>query len=155
MAARQMVLARAPQSRRRRSATRGPLRALATLVAVLVGLSSLGQFAHFLLVPHAICAEHGELLELGESESHGADHAAPATESSAQASSQLAAEHEHCQLLARGQREQAQPTPPALVVLPPARAACGPPAAARAAVFEAVPALSFAPKTSPPRAVAG
>lgn len=150
-----MFLARAPQSRRRRSATRGTLRALATLVAALVGLSSLGQFAHFFLVPHAVCVEHGELLELDEQESHAASHASPGSDQSAHAESELAPEHEHCQLLARGQREQAEPTPPAVAVLPAAAAVLTVPLLARSVVFDAVPPLTLAPKTSPPIAPVG
>lgn len=150
-----MILARAPLAHRRRPATRGTLRALATVIAVLVGLSSLGQFAHFLLVPHAICAEHGELLELDEAHGHAESHASPSPDESAHASSELAAEHEHCQLLARGQREQAEPTPPTIVVLPAGVAVAALPVLPRAAVFEAISALSLAPKTSPPRALVG
>lgn len=128
---------------------------MATLVAVLVGLSSLGQFAHFLLVPHAICVEHGELLELDEQESHAATHASSEPDHAAHASSELGGEHEHCQLLARGQREQAEPTPPPVVVLPASAVVSALPLPPRGAVFEAISALSLAPKTSPPIALAG
>ncbi len=150
-----MSLARAPKTRRR-PATRAALRALATVVAVLLGLSSLGQTAHFLLVPHAICAEHGELLELSEEESHASSHeASHRDEEPHEDASQPTGEHEHCQVLARGQREQALPTPSSLEVPAPAAPAGRLRIAAPLPAHAALPTLSLAPKTSPPRAIAG
>jgi hypothetical protein len=150
-----MILARAPRARRRRHATRAPLRALATLVAVLVGLSSFGQFAHFLLVPHAICAEHGELLELNEQDEHAVSHVNASAEGSEHAATALVEEHDHCQVLARGQREQAEPTPATFALSTCADSAEELAIVGGAAVVSLVPALSLAPKTSPPVALAG
>ncbi len=147
-----------PKSQRGRFTTAAALRVLATLVAVLVTLSSLSQTAHFLLVPHALCAEHGELLELGEGSAHlSASVSAPAkTDGAAHADAAPSTdEHEHCQVLARGQREQAQAAPQRLLVVPGT-----PTAASRILVSEHVvdrsqSALSLAPKTSPPPASRG
>lgn len=152
---RRMALARAPLSYRGRSATRAVLRALASLVALLVTLSSLGQVAHFLLVPHAICAEHGELLELSERASHvAASHAEPASTKHARAAApEQLSEHDHCEILARGQREQALPAPPAPRLLPPASVTAELVWVAESTVFHGLSALSLAPKTSPPRVV--
>jgi hypothetical protein len=126
---------------------------LATLVALLLTASSLSQVAHFLLVPHAICAEHGELLELTESparviaaRAHDGD-----TETQAKAAGTEAAEHDHCQIFARSQRQQVWPPAPAVAVAPAvasARSGCVPTDATGNAVL---PRLLVAPKTSPPQ----
>lgn len=144
---------------RRRFATRAALRALATFVAALVGLSSLGQFAHFLLVPHAICAEHGELLEL--SGGHPVEGHAVHTDESSPSSPGVtvldtpSGQHDHCEVLARGQREQAEPTPATVSVLPAVQARPAGELATTSRVLEAAAPLSLAPKTSPPRARVG
>lgn len=134
-------------------ATRAALRALASLVALLLTLSSLGQVAHFALVPHAICAEHGELVELSERASHvAASHAEPASNDGTRAAApEQVSEHDHCQVLARGQREQALPASPAARILPPASVAAELAWAPQTAGFPRVSALLLAPKTSPPR----
>jgi hypothetical protein len=131
------------------------VRALATLVAVLVGLSSLGQFAHFLLVAHAGCPEHGELLELGEQTSHAEAHGSSEESDAAQLVSAPSAEHDHCQVLARGQREQAEPTPATVVVLSTSAGSVERLAPITTAICRKIPALSLAPKTSPPFALVG
>jgi hypothetical protein len=136
------------------------LRSLAALVALVLTASSLGQIAHFLLVPHAICAEHGELVELHGAAVAAADHheaSQPSDARRAQVSAPDAVEsHDHCQLMARGQRELAlplasswEPTPPAPS---PRIAACD--SSAVAALGQPAP-LSAAPKTSPPVAALG
>ena len=134
-------------------ATTPALRVLAAFVALLLTASALGQAAHFLLVPHTICAEHGELLELAQRASHQA--AAPAGERSLAghdrvASPDAAVEHEHCQALARGQREQALPPAPPAALLPATPVE-------EVAIFSDEMALGrgisrwlLAPKTSPP-----
>jgi hypothetical protein len=151
-----MPSARAPSAKR--GATHASLRALAGLVAVLLGLSSLGQFAHFLLVPHAICPEHGELVELTDAEEH-AVHDGVAARSKADggsvtaAASELSEDHDHCQVLSRGQREQLTP-PPALQGLPHAASHEAPSSVDTGAAPRPLAALTLAPKTSPPRALA-
>jgi hypothetical protein len=128
------------------------LRVLATLVALLLTLSALGQVAHFLLVPHAICSEHGELLELSERAAHtSTDQVEPGSEQDAHVvASDLAAEHDHCQVLSRGQREQALPTPPSFEV-PSASLETAQVLARQDAIHRGLTPLSLAPKTSPPR----
>lgn len=151
-----MPQAELPTTERGRSATSPALRVLATCVALLLTLSALGQVAHFLLVPHAICGEHGELLDLSEGAAHSA---AAQADSGSEADSRvgsdhLADEHDHCQVLARGEREQAWPERPALEIAPAALAlalmSAGP-----KGVIQTLPALLLAPKTSPPRAGLG
>src|SRR5690349_15523621 len=65
-----MVRSHEQRERRGREATSSALRWLAACLAFLLVASSLGQIGHFLLVSHAICAEHGELLELSGSDPH-------------------------------------------------------------------------------------
>lgn len=138
-----------PRSPRSRAATSW-LRVVATLVALLLTLSSLGQVAHFLLVPHAICAEHGELLELSEQDSHAGAERADGSKEARVSTAPTPAEHDHCQVLARGQRELALPEPHALDVAQHAGAETTLVVAQQEAIFRALLPLSLAPKTSPP-----
>jgi hypothetical protein len=151
-----MPQAAQPIIERGRHATSPALRALATVVALLLTLSALGQVAHFLLVPHAICAEHGELLELSEQAAHASagqvDHGSDSDDRFV--ASELGAEHDHCQVLARGQREQALPAAPSFEVAP-ASLEADLVVARQEAVYQALAALSLAPKTSPPHAALG
>jgi hypothetical protein len=150
---RPMVQSEQRQSRRGRKSTSAALRWLAACLALLLTASSLGQIAHFLVVPHAICAEHGELLELSGSAEHSrTDHAADDGEHRASpfASSEAGAGHDHCELLASGQRQLALPAA-ALVAVIPAASGCAlelPPVTAQRL---SLPTLALAPKTSPPR----
>jgi hypothetical protein len=126
---------------------------LAALAALLLVGSSLGQAAHLAVVEHAICAEHGDLLHAADS--HAAT-AGPADHDDEGGSTpEQGGDHEHCQLLARNQGEQALPVAsadgallpfavPALVELAPSVARARP----------AQAPLSLAPKTSPPRRAA-
>lgn len=144
----------------RRKTTSLLVRSLAALVALLLMAGSLGQIAHFLLVPHAICAEHGELLELH-------DGAHPATDAGREASAprdasrpQVAApeeleSHEHCQLLARSQRELALPLADAFEPAPVLGERAAPTLRAANEPLGQLAALSLAPKTSPPAAALG
>lgn len=148
---RQAVRAR---RKRGRKATPASLRLLAALVAILLSASALGQAAHFLLVPHAICAEHGELLELDEPRAHvdvGHERAAEAEQHPHASPSEGTLEHEHCQVLARGQREQALPNAPTAELLPAVMTRSAAIAVQRAAPSAPLDALDLAPKTSPPR----
>lgn len=147
-----MSSARAPSALR--GATRASLRALAGLVAVLLALSSLGQVAHFLIVPHAICAEHGELVELTSVAGHAvsAPSKADGASVSAVTTRELSEDHDHCQVLSRGQRELSSPTA-GLPGLP--HAACeGRSRVDADAAPRLLAALTLAPKTSPPLAFA-
>ena len=145
-----MAGAKRTSEHRGRGSTSSTLRVLATLVALLLAASSLSQVAHFLLVPHAICAEHGELLELEERPAHVAAERGGADTDHARASGSEAAAHDHCQILARSQRYQGLPPAPALTLAPATATqevgwldnASSPNAT--------LTRLSVAPKTSPP-----
>jgi hypothetical protein len=148
----------------RRKATPPLLRALALLVALLLVGSSLGQIAHFLLVPHTLC-EHGELVEVhgaaadAEADSHAKAHGTaksqPGHHDSQPSGTGSAEAHDHCQQLARAQRDLALPVAEASapVALPGAPL--------RTSFFDdsqrfaPLAALSLAPKTSPPVAAFG
>ena len=150
-----MVPAGHARPKRGRETTFSWLRVLAVLVAVVLSTSALGQAAHFRLVPHTICSEHGELLELGEGAEHAArapEHAGDQDEAGSRASErELSLEHEHCQVLARGQREQALPTADRVELLPAALVQAAAFFATPRAAAGELPRLSLAPKTSPPR----
>ena len=146
-----------PRRQRRRAAGRKAasplLRALAAFVAVLLTASSLGQIAHFWLVPHAVCTEHGELLELSADADHAgqphAEMASAADEEAAAVSADDAGSHDHCEILARGQRQLALPAP-SLVALVPAAASSSLALVEASATSRPLATLSVAPKTSPP-----
>ena len=144
----QVERARKPRGR---TATSAALRAFATLTALLLTLSSLGQVAHFLLVSHTICAEHGELLELGRPQAAAHERESTEKERARAGSSETIGAHEHCQMLARNQREQSILPAPALNIEP---AGVSTPTAifcAETGVSTTLPPLAVAPKTSPPR----
>ncbi len=132
-----------------RQAISARLRALAAFVALLLGTSSLGQVAHFVLVPHAVCLEHGELVELhGAAEAH-ADAAGAANQERVTAP-HGGDEHDHCELIARAEREQLLGPAPSLDVAAAARSVerCG--VAREQLERPALGVLMLAPKTSPP-----
>lgn len=99
-----------------------PLRALAALFVCFLASSSLGEIAHFLLVPHAICTEHGELLELheaGDRAAAGAHDDDTEHGSGPDTGGESGREdgHDHCQLLARRDGEQATVAVPQLELI--------------------------------------
>jgi hypothetical protein len=130
------------------------LRVLAVVTASLLSLSSLSQIAHFVLVPHAICADHGELIEVSEGArhaAHGAD--AASVETRATPASDESSGHDHCELLASQQRQLALPAISPTAVVP---VGAGTLIALDGGKTgrQALPALVLAPKTSPPRSPA-
>lgn len=151
-----MTRSRQAQAKGRKT-TSPAMRAAAALLALFLVASSFGQIAHLLLVQHAVCVEHGELVELQAHAAHDADgHATPGDEhpSGDPASPDSGVDHDHCQVLARGQHEQLLPAEPGASL-----AAAKPEAARSALAAPALPApasppLLLAPKTSPPRAAA-
>lgn len=126
---------------------------MAASLALLLTASSLGEIAHFLLVPHAICAEHGELVELSSGSEHASERHAeaepPTYDTGPSASSEELASHDHCELLASGQRQLALP-PASVVALVPATTSSSLALVEISAAQESLSPLSFAPKTSPP-----
>jgi hypothetical protein len=127
------------------------LRALSVLVALLLAGSSLGQVAHFLLIPHAICAEHGELLELSRPSADVASAATTNDVSRAQlTSSNTDAGHEHCQLAARRERELLLQAASAPAILPATSRAIAVDVPLVTLPVEGISRWLVAPKTSPP-----
>ena len=138
---------------RGRKATSAALRVVAACLALLLTASSLGQIAHFLLVPHAICAEHGELVELSAGSEHAGPHhaevAAADSDASPAVSSEEATSHDHCEILASQQRQLALPAANVVALLP-AAASSTLALVESSAARHSLPTLSVAPKTSPP-----
>jgi len=145
-----MSESRAKQAERRRSTSIG-LRALCVLVTLLLAASSLGQAAHFWLIPHAFCAEHGELLELANSNARVVSAARPSDVDRTQLTRTDAdAAHEHCQLVARREREQLVTGAPALEISPAPPRALVLVTAPVTPPDESISRWLVAPKTSPP-----
>lgn len=149
-----MLTAGRTKQPRGRSTTSSLRLLLAACVALLLTASNLGQAAHFLLVPHAVCAEHGELLELTEQSGHRAEareHAADGSRETRAAQPEALLDHDHCQVLIRGQREQSLPQPGSVALLPAAEAEKLAIFSASSALRRPLSTLALAPKTSPPR----
>lgn len=128
------------------------VRALSLLLTLLLLASSLGQVAHFVLVPHAICSEHGELLELSAAPSAEADRDVQSDDGDAGLTRpEGAGSHDHCQLWLRAPREQLVPPCPALSLPPAAVSERVAPERADVDLLAARAPLLLAPKTSPPR----
>ena len=135
-----------------RLAISAQLRALAAFVALLLSGGSVAQAAHFLLIPHAICAEHGELVEVdNQAQSH---HEAHAASPSVAVSEHGAADagHDHCEVLARSERELSLPPVASVEVPAEPRSLEVAPAPSEPSARAALPQLDVAPKTSPPPA---
>jgi hypothetical protein len=147
-----MSESRTKQAERRRSTSIG-LRALCVLVTLLLAGSALGQVAHFLLIPHAICAEHGEFLELASSDARAVSAASTSDVDRTQLTRTDAdAAHEHCQFVARREREQLVTGAPALEISPAPPRALVLVTAPAAPPGQSISRWLVAPKTSPPSA---
>lgn len=135
-----------------RLAISAQLRALAAFIALLLSGSSLAQTVHFLLIPHAICAEHGELVELGgQADAHHEPHEASRSVAISE-HGEADAGHDHCEVLARSERELSLP-PIASFELPAApRSLEQALPVVEESARHARPLLDVAPKTSPPTA---
>jgi hypothetical protein len=140
---------------RGRAATGLVLRLWVGLLALLLCGSSLGETAHLVLVQHAVCTEHGELIELHDGATAAASVAADTHEEGTRVAAPAdEGEHEHCQLLGRKQQDLTLPEGAAAAAISQA------PGAGRAALHESptalapLSALSLAPKTSPPASAA-
>ena len=116
------------------------------LVALALVLAQLAGPAHELLVPHRVCAEHGELVEGAAALlTHGP--AQPPQGPALSNDEGLAAEHEHCPLALLAKQRPA-PSSPSMRV-----AADAQPAPACVLAAPRVPAIALhrlAPKQSPP-----
>jgi hypothetical protein len=91
----------------RRESRGGTFRYLAACVAVLVVFTQFSSFAHMLLVRHATCPEHGELIHPDEDGAAPAHHDAVASHDKSQGPSIESGPesanghgHDHCAVLA-------------------------------------------------------
>ncbi len=148
-----MVLGLRRRRKLGRKATSAVVRVVAACLALLLAASSLGQIAHFLLVPHAICAEHGALVELSVGSDHTGPHLAEvetaAHEAGASVWSRELASHDHCEMLASAQRQLALPAA-SVVALVPVATSSSLTLVEISAAQASLARLSVAPKTSPP-----
>src|SRR5262249_15177194 len=120
--------------------------------------SSLGQMAHFVLVRHAICLEHGELIEASEHSHSTLERAEPSSDrSEAQLIGRdVETDHDHCQFLSSARRERALVPDPHPLILPALRSGMKPVVVEGSTCVVASVPLAVAPKTSPPlRALLG
>lgn len=132
-------------------------RTLAASVAALCVIAQLLPIVHIVLVRHARCAVHGEVIHVSDGADHSSpDHAAPAAPSShgaatiAHAASDHAEDaHDTCRFVG-DRRDAVLATPPALAALP-AYAPAATIAPAAAARLPQVALYRLAPKLSPPR----
>ncbi len=149
-----MSRARTQRARPGRRAIPALLRLVAAWLALLLAAAPLEQIAHFTLVPHAVCAEHGDIIELAHDDGHAERAAAPFEKeapSPNQADSRPTSSHDHCELLASAQRPATLPNGNGGAVLAPA-------IPLRTSTERSPPAalpriLAMAPKTSPPPAL--
>jgi hypothetical protein len=127
-------------------------RGFAALLAALCVLGPILAQAHLVLVQHARCAEHGELLHLGAtapSESAvSSDSATGSGVSAPRTDPSESHEHDHC-VIASGRKTQAPAgsTAPLLSLSPPVRTV-SPNVAGQLAPL--LPLYILAPKNSPP-----
>ncbi len=129
-------------------------RYLLASIAWLVLVTQASSFAHLLLVRHAVCPQHGELVHVGEDEGPpSVDSALPSEQDSGgsaiRAGHGATEEHVHCLLAMH--RRQTPVVPRSAFTIAPARVAeirvltlGSSPRPALVALF------SLAPKTSPP-----
>lgn len=102
---------------------RGALRCVAVFVAALCLFSQLSHVAHMILVRHATCAEHGELIHVDEGRSVAAEHQgfvhdeATSSYSVTATTPAEAQSHDHDPCYVLSQRESAS-LPPADAVVP-------------------------------------
>ena len=131
-------------------------RLLALPFVVLCALAYAGNVAHFALVQHATCLEHGEVIHVGEGEAHVQPQAVEQSSAQSgvrvtQASAEATASHgseAHC---AHTFFRREGLAPPAEVLLPLKALAIAGPAPLVAQVHaEPVARLRLAPKSSPP-----
>jgi hypothetical protein len=122
-------------------------RCLLTLVALFYVAQQLSVVAHLALVRHAVCDEHGELVDVDVARASEAS--GSSKQGSQESSSHLGHDHEHCGVLAHLRQ---QFNPPVFVGIP-ARVAALPDVAAvlcLSAPSIAIPVYCLAPKNSPP-----
>jgi hypothetical protein len=117
------------------------------LALVLVGAQG-ATLAHFAIVRHAYCSDHGELIHPDAApHTHAASHGSRAPGLYASDEEGRGHEHDHCIL--RGHRREVALSAPAATTLIAAERHASVPAAV-AAIPRASPLFRLAPKQSPP-----
>jgi hypothetical protein len=114
-------------------------------VTLLVLASLVTALAHDLVAQHAVCVEHGELVELGAGLTTAARPDGTVSPDAADVSD---GGHEHCALLAQ-RRSQAPVAAPAVFAVVPLSAFSSP-GASRSEAPPQVALVRLAPKQSPP-----
>jgi hypothetical protein len=130
------------------------VRLLVLVTVAFTFASQSSSFAHFLLVEHAVCPEHGDWIHADELAAHTANSSEAAQhEGTSTGWTTLpledSHEHEHCAVSSE-RRHQLVVQANSAVLSPPPRfvqAAVGPP---RTRVVRPVPLFRLAPKNSPP-----
>ena len=128
-------------------------RLLALPLVVLCALAYLGSAAHFALVQHETCAEHGETIHAGEVHARG-----PAEVEKSFADSRIVGTRQLARVSHGAEthcahtffRREAPPPPKGEVVSVELSATSGPTRAADVVLPEPVERLRLAPKCSPP-----
>lgn len=126
------------------------LRQIAATAAVLLLVASpLAEALHAVLVPHAICAEHGEVVHAHGASSASAqpDGAVPSIDADATAQE---SSHGHCTIIAERSRQIAPPNASEAWLLPALRAQAEPFVTRAARASTSLELTLLAPKTSPP-----
>ncbi len=126
-------------------------RCLLALVALFYVAQHVSAVAHFALVRHAVCDEHGELVDVDAALSAAPESRAAADPglSSGESSSHSGHGHEHCGVLAHLLQQH---SPPVFAGIPVRVAAIQTVAGATctSAPLVAIPVYLLAPKNSPP-----
>jgi hypothetical protein len=124
------------------------------VVALVCVLAQLASAAHFVLVGHGVCSEHGELVHEGEGSAHSFDSARERGAKPADAHTALVTEvvgdHDHCTLLCERRERLALPPQNFCDAPLPHDEATATLTGTTSAGVPAVPLLLVAPKGSPP-----
>jgi hypothetical protein len=141
--------------RHSRRSSRTTLRVFALLVAAVCLSARIASFAHLLLVPHAVCPEHGELIHVGEADEHAAPaavtrRAAHETSVSGTERADASHGHDHCTLLSDRGGQLALCPPPTALAPPPWSDQTAPACLAVRGHALSISLLLLAPKNSPP-----
>jgi len=129
-----------------------PPRARTAVIALACAFTQLFATAHFVLVRHAICLEHGHAVDVDHDSRAHARLAPASRETSIAATSSdalHASEHEHCATACDPRSRAIGASRSALVRIAVASRVVSPPEARAPAAFP-IAILMLAPKSSPP-----
>ena len=127
---------------------RRPPTLLARCSVLLVLLAGLAGPLHHALVRHAVCAEHGESLHVGDAPSASAHEHERSAGPSVVAGSPAAADHAVCEIVLVQRESMPAPAIPALALAVAVRPIAAPPV--RVERVESIARFLLAPKQSPP-----